>query len=108
MFDIFKGTLIDEIVENAELARLSCYWVGDMTRLPKSKFSAKFLKGLRRNFTNTDLKNQNYLISYVQNYRNRKSVGGQLRTTLKRLLVNFVYKLYGNRYAVYNASVSGR
>ena len=71
-------------------------------RLPKFKFSVKFPIGLHVYFTNTDKKIRKWLLSYVKNYFNRKSVEVQRWTPLEIMLNGFCLKIvYGNTYAVH-------
>ena len=79
----------------------SSYLRGGRKRLPKFKFSAKFPIGFTCDFTNTDKKIRKWLLYYVKNYFNRKSVKVQPCTPLEIMLNGFFWKLYGNTYAVH-------
>ena len=63
---------------------------GGRTQLPKFRFSAKFpfkiFHRFIRNFTNTDKKIRKWLLYYVKNYFNGKSIEVQRWTPLKVIL----------------------
>ena len=67
---------------------------GGRKRLPKFKFSAKFpIYRFTRDFTNTDKKIRKWLLYYVKNYFNRKSVEVQPCTPLEIMLNGFCLKI---------------
>ena len=74
---------------------------GGRKRLPKFKFSAKFPIGLHVILQIQIKKNRKWLLSYVKNYFNRKSVEVQPCTPLEIMLNGFCLKIYGNTYAVH-------
>ena len=63
------------------------------TRLPKFKFSAKFSIGLHVILQNTDRKIRKWLLYYVKNHFNRKSVEVQCWTPLEIMLNGFCLKI---------------
>ena len=69
----------------------------DCLNLNFGKISHRFT----RDFTNTDKKIRKWLLYYVKNYFNQKSVEVQRWTPLEIMLMDFVCNLYSNMYAVH-------